>query len=78
MREAIEPAIKNNNSNDTILNRDISEGINLKEKIKDVASHYLKVAMKETGRNKSRAAEISGFPNYQTIDNWKKRYDAKF
>jgi len=78
MREAIEPAIKNNNSNDTILNRDISEGINLKEIIKDVASHYLKVAMKETGKNKSRAAEILGFPNYQTIDNWIKKYDAKF
>ena len=30
----------------------------------------------ETGRNKSKAAEILGFPNYQTIDNWIKKYDA--
>jgi transcriptional regulator with PAS, ATPase and Fis domain len=77
MLEAIEPAIKNHGANDNILNRDISEGINLQEVIKDVASHYLKNSMKEAGNNKSKAAKILGFQNYQTLDNWLKKYAVK-
>jgi len=77
MLEAIEPAIKNHGANDNILNRDISEGINLQEVIKDVASHYLKNSMKEAGNNKSKAAKNLGFQNYQTLDNWLKKYVVK-
>jgi transcriptional regulator with PAS, ATPase and Fis domain len=77
MLEAIKPAIKNHGTNDNILNRDISEGINLQEVIKDVASHYLKNSMKEAGNNKSKAAKILGLQNYQTLDSWLKKYAVK-
>jgi transcriptional regulator with PAS, ATPase and Fis domain len=77
MLEAIEPAIKNHGANDNILNRDISEGINLQEVIKDVASYYLKNSLKEAGNNKSKAAKILGLQNYQTLDNWLKKYAVK-
>jgi len=33
--------------------------------------------MKEAGNNKSKAAKILGFQNYQTLDNWLKKYAVK-
>jgi len=75
MREAIQPAVKGRFSSENILNQDLSDGINLKEIIRGVATHYLKGAMKEAGENKSKAAKILGLPNYQTLTNWLKKYD---
>jgi transcriptional regulator with PAS, ATPase and Fis domain len=73
MREAIQPLFNNGVETDNILNRDLSEGINLEELIDDVKTHYLKRAMKEAGENKSKAAKILGLTNYQTLDNWLKK-----
>ena len=39
-----------------------------------VASHYLEQAMKASGGNKTRAAELVGLPNYQTFSNWLSKY----
>lgn len=59
---------------DPILDKDITEGVNLPEIIKQVSRHYLQQAMRSTGGNKTRAAELLNLPNYQTLTNWLKKY----
>jgi transcriptional regulator with GAF, ATPase, and Fis domain len=57
-----------------ILHRGLTEDFKLPEVIADVARHYLARAMSEAGGNKSKAAQILGLPNYQTLSNWLKKY----
>ena len=59
---------------DHILNRELSNGVDLPEIMADVARHYLSRAMNEAGGNKTKAAQMLGLPNYQTLSNWLKRY----
>ena len=67
---------KSSEDSDT-LNRPLTEGFDLQGLISGVAVHYLTRAMKETGGNKTRAAQLLGLPSYQTLNNWLKRYDVK-
>lgn len=57
-----------------ILDRPLGEGLPLQGILAEVASHYLKRALHEAGGNKSRAAKLLGLANYQTFDNWMKKY----
>ena len=57
-----------------ILHRGLTEDFQLPEVMADVARHYLARAMSEAGGNKSKAAQILGLPNYQTLTNWLKKY----
>lgn len=59
---------------DSILNRSLENGIHLPEIMSEVARHYLKRALKKTGGNKTKTAEILGLSNYQTLSNWLKKY----
>jgi len=36
--------------------------------------HYLSRALSEAGGNKTRAAELTGLPSYQTLTNWLRKY----
>jgi transcriptional regulator with GAF, ATPase, and Fis domain len=55
---------------DGILDRDISQGIDLTVIIDQVARHYLEQTMQHTGGNKARAARLLGFGNATTLGNW--------
>jgi transcriptional regulator with GAF, ATPase, and Fis domain len=59
---------------DTILNRDLGDGLDVRELISKVARHYLTRAMKEANGSKTIAARLVGLPSYQTLTNWLKTY----
>ncbi len=65
------------NNSEEILNRSIENGIDLQSLIGKVAKHYINRVMAETNENKSRAAELLGFNNPQTLKNWMTKYDVK-
>ena len=50
---------------------------NLSELMEKLAQHYLKRALDEANGNKTKAAELLGFSNYQTFTNWLKKYRVK-
>lgn len=58
---------------DTVLGRPITQGFDLQDLLNDVARDYIARALKQTGDRKSVAAELLGFPSYQTLGNWMKR-----
>lgn len=62
--------------NDSVMDKNIEEGIDLKEIISDVANHYLSLAMNTTAHNKTKAAELLGLGNYQTLTNWIEKYGS--
>lgn len=72
VREAL--FILDSQRSDHILDRALGEGFNIQDVIGEVARHYLGRAMKETAGSKTKAAEILGLPNYQTLSNWLKKY----
>jgi len=57
-----------------VLNRDLSQGIDLKDIISNVARHYLTRALDESKDNKTKAAKLLGLGNYQTFTNWVEKY----
>lgn len=58
---------------DTVLGRPLAQGFDLKGLLDEVARDYIARALKQSGDRKSAAAELLGFPNYQTFGNWMKR-----
>lgn len=65
------------NGSDLILDRPIEQGIDLDEIIGEVSLHYLERAMNSSGGNKSKAAKLLGFKNYQTLTNKLKKYQLE-
>jgi len=41
-----------------------------------LAQHYLKRTIDHVHGNKTKAAELLGFSNYQTFTNWLKKYNV--
>ena len=78
MLKAIQPALNRHVSTDRILNRDVSEGIDLEKLTDDIKKHYLQRAMKHTRGNKLEAAKVLGIKNYQTLTNWLGKYKIKY
>ncbi|WP_232476739.1 sigma-54 interaction domain-containing protein [Vitreoscilla filiformis] len=58
---------------ENILGRPLTQGFDLKELLDEVARDYVVRALQQSGDKKSAAAELLGFPNYQTLGNWMKR-----
>ncbi|UJJ31827.1 sigma-54 interaction domain-containing protein [Halopseudomonas maritima] len=56
---------------------DISQGIDINGKIRDFTKGHLIEALKYTGGNKTRAAELLGLASQQTLTNWMKKYDVE-
>jgi transcriptional regulator with PAS, ATPase and Fis domain len=74
IREALLPNPLKINNKDAILNRPLDNGINLPALMKEVAVHYIERGMVKTNKNKTKAAELLGLSNYQTLTNWLKKY----
>ncbi|APR75149.1 Response regulator of zinc sigma-54-dependent two-component system [Minicystis rosea] len=60
-----------------VMQRPLGDGFSLTALLDEVSSHYLRRAMTETGRNKTKAAELLGFASYQTLSGWLKRHERK-
>lgn len=54
--------------------KDVSQGIDINNEISFIVSHYIKAALAKTGNNKTKAAELLGLKNYQTLNNWIEKY----
>jgi DNA-binding NtrC family response regulator len=74
IRDAMLPTLQTTAATETILNRSLEQGIDLKSLIEAVAEHYLRRAILGAHGNKSRAAELLGLPSYQTLTNWMRKY----
>jgi transcriptional regulator with PAS, ATPase and Fis domain len=74
IREAMLPIAPT--GDDGLLGRPLKDGINLLSLMEKLAQHYLKRALTEVNGNKTKAAELLGFSNYQTFTNWLKKYNV--
>ena len=74
MKDAILNIPNRGVGDDSIMDRPIEGGIELKGLMAEVARHYIKRAMQFTQNNKTQTANLLGFSNYQTLSNWIKRY----
>ncbi len=61
---------------DDIFNQPLGAKLDINELMGKVAKHYISRAWKESGGNKSRAAELIGLGNHQTFRTWMKKYDV--
>ena len=77
IRSALFPVKRPLPGYDSILNRNLGNGLDLPELLGDVARHYLSRAYDEAAGNKSAACQLVGLPNYQTFTNWMKKYGVK-
>ena len=59
---------------DSYVPASLDEPINLQELCGNLVKNYLKLALKKSGGNKTKAAQLLGVPNYQTLSNWIKKY----
>jgi len=74
LKEAI---IKSSPRTNDILGRDISEAFDINGVIQEVSVHYIKRALAEVNGSKTKASELLGIKNYQTLNNWIEKYDIK-
>lgn len=54
---------------------DISQGIDINELISEFTKYCIEEALARTGNNKTKAAELLGLKNYQTLNNWIQKYN---
>lgn len=54
--------------------KDFSQSIDINKEISFIVSNYIKAALAKTGNNKTKAAELLGLKNYQTLNNWIEKY----
>lgn len=52
----------------------IDDNFNLNDVLGDVAMHYIMLALEKSEGKKTKAAQMLGFSNYQTLGNWIKKY----
>lgn len=64
-------------SPERVLNRRIRQGIDINEIIADVCRHYIERALEESNGSKTKAAELLGLKNYQTLNNWMDKYSIQ-
>ena len=57
-----------------ITQRDVSQGIDIQQLIGQFAGDYIRRALDCSGQNKTRAAQLLGLKNYQTLNNWMEKY----
>jgi DNA-binding NtrC family response regulator len=59
------------------LSRPLGDGFNLIKHLEEIQIHYLQRAMEDAGGMKTRAAELLGYPHYQTLDAQLKRLKVR-
>ena len=57
-----------------LMGRDVSQGIDIQEIISELSASYIRKALVISGQNKTRAAQLLGLKNYQTLSNWMEKY----
>lgn len=62
---------------DDVLQKPLGGDFQLQEIIGVLSSEYIRKALSETGGNKSKAAKLLGFKNYQTLNNWMSKYGVE-
>jgi len=77
MKRAILPSFRSQNTDDKVLNKELSQPIDLDEIMAYVAQHYLSRAMKKTGGNKAKSARLLGLNNAVTLQNRLKKYNIQ-
>lgn len=53
---------------------DLSQAVDLQKLIGDFSANYIRRALQVSGYNKTRAAQLLGLKNYQTLNNWMEKY----
>lgn len=74
IKDAIQLSPKSVPGADGILNRPVDSGVELEALLAQVARHYIERTLDHTHNNKTHAAKLLGFGNYQTFTNWMNRY----
>jgi transcriptional regulator with PAS, ATPase and Fis domain len=74
MREAILPPARMSKQEQVNEDTPIADGFSLQELLANISKKYLEKGMKQTGMSKTKAANLLGLPNYQTLDNWLRKY----
>lgn len=74
MRQALFQMPERASDSAGIMNRDVSQGVDLKELCGDLARHYIPLALNAAQGKKSRAAELLGFKSYQVMTGWMEKY----
>lgn len=62
----------------SVLEQPLGEGFSLEQHLESIQRHYLGRAMQEAGGAKTRAANLLGMKNYQTLDAQLKRLDVRW
>ncbi len=57
-----------------LMDKDVSQGVDIQEIIGDLVANYIRRALICSGQNKTRAAQLLGLKNYQTLNNWMEKY----
>ncbi len=60
-----------------VLERDISQGVDINDILREVSIHYIERAIAESAGSKTKAAELLNLKNYQTLNNWMEKYGIK-
>ncbi len=76
MREALvtDDAVS---SSDKVLDRPLGSGFSLTATMSEVARHYLERAVTDAHGNKTKAAELLGMANYQTLKSWMAKHGVE-
>ncbi len=74
IKDAVQLSPKSVSGAENILNRPVESGIELEALMALVARHYIERTLDHTRNNKTQAAKLLGFGNYQTFTNWMNRY----
>lgn len=74
IKDAVQQSPKSVPGAESILNRPVESGVELEALMAQVARHYIERALDHTRNNKTHAAKLLGFGNYQTFTNWMNRY----
>lgn len=53
---------------------DMNQPVDINNEISILVSNYIKASLAKTGHNKTKAAELLGLKNYQTLNNWMEKY----
>ena len=74
VRDNLFPVIDNTNSKSAGLELSFDSNFELERVISELEISYIQKALKDTGGNKTKAAELLGIKNYQTLNNKIKKY----
>jgi transcriptional regulator with PAS, ATPase and Fis domain len=78
LHAAVPEPVRESEAKADLLARPLGEGFVLDELLESVQTHYLARAMREANGVKTRAAELLGYRNYQTLDAQLRRLDVEW